>query len=149
MGSLQQRLAVRTVLCHLRDRSPTIDLLSGKNAEGADIHRKTPHHSLLVFFGIVLITAAVELLGSYIMEFATGGWMWDHRKYAFNFQGRIALNPGIRFGIGGMFFLYVLQPPFIKLVEKMPAKISSVITGILAALFFADMIVTFILPVLH
>lgn len=48
-----------------------------------------------------------------------------------------------------MFFLYVLQPLFIKLVEKMPAKISSVTTGILAALFFADMIVTFILPVLH
>lgn len=59
---------------------------------------------LLVFFGIILITTAVELLGSYIMEFATGGWMWDHRKYAFDLQGRIALNPSIRFGIGGDVF---------------------------------------------
>ena len=67
---------------------------------------------LLVFVGIVVITTVVELIGSYIMEFTSGGWMWDYTRFAFNFQGRIALNPSIRFGIGGMIFLYVLQPLF-------------------------------------
>ena len=67
--------------------------------------------------------------------------MWDYRRFAFNFQGRIALNPSIRFGIGGMVFLYVLQPLFVKLTEKMSKKTFNIVTGILAVLFLADVIV--------
>lgn len=95
---------------------------------------------VLVFIGIVVITTVVELIGSYIMEFTTGEWMWDYRRFAFNFQGRIALNPSIRFGIGGMVFLYVLQPLFVKLTEKMSQKTFNIVTGILAVLFLADVI---------
>ncbi len=104
---------------------------------------------VLVFFGIILVTTAVELLGSYIMELTTGGWMWDYHRFAFNFQGRIALNPSIRFGIGGMVFLYVLQPLFVKLAAKIPSKSFTIITGIMAVVFLADVIVTLVLPALH
>ena len=93
---------------------------------------------LLVFVGIVVITTVVELIGSYIMEFTSGGWMWDYTRFAFNFQGRIALNPSIRFGIGGMIFLYVLQPLFVRLTKKIPEKAFSVLTGVLAVLFIID-----------
>ena len=65
---------------------------------------------VFVFLGIMAVTTITELIGSYIMEAVTGGWMWDYERFAFNFQGRIALNPSIRFGIGGMIFLYLLQP---------------------------------------
>ena len=57
----------------------------------------------LVFVGIVVITTLVELAASYIMEFTHGEWLWDYTRFAFNFQGRVALNPSIRFGIGGDF----------------------------------------------
>ena len=65
---------------------------------------------ILVFLGIVALTTGLELLTSYIMEWTTGGWLWDYERFAWNFQGRIALNPSIHFGIGGMFFLYCVQP---------------------------------------
>ena len=94
----------------------------------------------LVFLGIVAVTTVTELIGSYLMEWLTGDWMWDYRRFAFNFQGRIALNPSIRFGIGGMVFLYVLQPLFVKLTEKMSQKTFNIVTGILAVLFLADVI---------
>ena len=100
---------------------------------------------ILVFFGIIFVTTFVELIGSYIMELTTGNWMLDYRRFSFNFQGRIALNPSIRFGIGGMLFLYVLQPLFEKLTEKLPSKTFTVITGIIAMLFFTDVIITFLL----
>ena len=99
---------------------------------------------LLVFVGIIVITTLVELAGSYIMEMITGSWMWDYRSYSFNFQGRIALNPSIRFGIGGMVLLYVLQPLFVKLSQKMPPKVFNVITAILAAVFLLDVVVFFL-----
>ena len=93
---------------------------------------------LLVFLGIMAVTTGVELIGSYVMEFTSGGWAWDYRRFAFNFQGRIALNPSVRFGIGGMLFLYVLQPLFVKLTEKMPPGAYNAVYGFLAAALAAD-----------
>ena len=98
---------------------------------------------VLVFIGIVLIATAVELIGSYIMEAVKGEWLWDYRDYAFNFEGRIALNPSIRFGIGGMVFLYLLQPLFNKLAEKMPRPVLYTVSGVLAVAMAVDTIITF------
>lgn len=98
---------------------------------------------VLVFIGIVLIATAVELIGSYIMEAVTGEWLWDYRDYAFNFEGRIALNPSIRFGIGGMVFLYLLQPLFNKLAEKMPRPVLYTVSGVLAVAMAVDTVITF------
>lgn len=100
---------------------------------------------LLVFVGIVVITTLVELVASYIMEFTRGEWMWDYTRFAFNFQGRIALNPSIRFGIGGMIFLYLLQPLFQKLTARMSRRVLAAVSGSLVLLLLADTIYTFIL----
>ena len=83
---------------------------------------------LLVFLGIVVITTVVELAGSYIMEFTTG---------------RIALNPSIRFGIGGMIFLYILQPLFRKLCGRMSDKTVRITASVLAVIFLIDIIFTY------
>lgn len=99
---------------------------------------------VLVFIGIIIITTVVELAGSYIMEIITGNWMWDYRSYGFNFEGRIALNPSIRFGIGGMVFLYVLQPFFVKLSKKIPPKTFTAMTTTLAVLFLIDVTAFFL-----
>lgn len=93
---------------------------------------------ILVFAGIIVITTLVELTASYIMEFTRGEWMWDYTRFPFNFQGRIALNPSIRFGIGGMVILYLLQPLFEKAVRKIPDKVRTVLAVILAIILAAD-----------
>ena len=69
----------------------------------------------------------------------------DYRRFAFNFEGRIALNPSIRFGIGGMVFLYGLQPLFKKLTGKMSDKTLYTVSLILFILLIADVIFTFCL----
>ena len=99
----------------------------------------------LVFLGIVVLTTALELLGSYIMELIRGEWLWDYRHYAFNFQGRVALNPSIRFGIGGMVFLYLLQPLFEKLADRLPRRGLCLLSGALAVLMAADCVYTLLL----
>ena len=93
---------------------------------------------LFVFLAIILIATTVELIGSYIMEFTQGGWMWDYSEYFCNFQGRIALNPSIRFGIGGMVILYVLQPAFEKLTGKLSNAAIWRIGIVIACIFVID-----------
>lgn len=95
---------------------------------------------LLVFIGIVLITTAIELAASYIMEWTTGSWMWDYERFNPNFQGRVALNPSIRFGVGGMVILYGLYPLFKKAADKCSDKALNIISAIIGAVFLADCI---------
>jgi len=76
-----------------------------------------------VFILCALIATAVELLASYLCEAVVGYWPWQtYVDYAINFEGRIALSPSIRFGLGGMLFLYILQPVFEKFLKDMKTK---------------------------
>ena len=106
---------------------------------------RIPVTPFLVFIGIVVITTIVELIASYIMEFTQGGWLWDYHRYALNFQGRVALNPSLRFGVGGMVFLYLLQPLFEKLADRLPRRALFLLSGTLAVLMAADCVYTFLL----
>ena len=99
---------------------------------------------ILVFIGIVVITTLVELIASYIMEFTRGEWLWDYTRFSFNFEGRIALNPSIRFGIGGMIFLYLLQPLFEKLTSSLSDKKLNIISVLVAIVFAIDLLYTFL-----
>ena len=105
---------------------------------------KIPVTPFLVFGGIVLITTVVELAASYLMEWLYGSWMWDYTRFAWNFDGRIALNPSIRFGIGWMVFLYLLQPVLEAAADRMPPSVRKAAAYILAAVLLADMVYTFI-----
>ena len=100
---------------------------------------------LLVFIGILIITTTVELIGSYVMEEFTGGLMWDYTRFAFNFQGRIALNPSLRFGVGGMVFLYVLQPLFERVTGLMSDRVLTVVSSATAVILIVDIFVTFVI----
>ncbi|MBO8434451.1 MAG: putative ABC transporter permease [Tyzzerella sp.] len=100
---------------------------------------------LLVFIGIVIVTTTIELISSYIMEFTVGSFMWDYTRFSFNFQGRIALNPSIRFGIGGMVILYVLYPLFKKVINYLGTRKTNIISGSLAFTMVIDFLFTFVI----
>lgn len=85
----------------------------------------------LLFVGCMVSATLVELGASYLCEALTGSWPWQtYVNYRYHFQGRIALSPSIRFGLGGLFFLYVLQP----LLDRGLAALSPRARGRLAAL---------------
>ena len=86
----------------------------------------------------MLITTVIELIASYIMEFTMGGWQWDYTRFAFNFQGRIALNPSIRFGIGGMVILYLLHPLARRITERTDPKAQRTAALICLVILAAD-----------
>jgi uncharacterized membrane protein len=76
------------------------------------------------------------------MEALTGSWPWQtYAYYAINFQARIALSPSVRFGLGGMLFLYVLQPLFEKAIDALNNKGITLIFFALLAIFTLDFII--------
>lgn len=98
----------------------------------------------IVFFLTMLIATAIELVTSYICEFAMGSWPWQtYRDYKYNFQGRVALSPSIRFGIGGVLFLYLLQPIFEKFCDKIGEKRVTILSSVLCVIVIVDCIYSF------
>lgn len=98
----------------------------------------------LIFLGCMIVATLIELMASYILEYFTGHWLWEtYKNYKYNFQGRIALSTSIRFGLGGIIFLYFLQPIFSKIFEKINNKTLNIISIITATIFLSDCIYTF------
>ena len=94
---------------------------------------------LALFVGCMAMATAIELVTSYILEALTGAWPWQtYRDYAINFEGRIALSPSIRFGLGGLLFLYVLQPLFRRLVHCLSSRVRLGASIAVAVLLAAD-----------
>ena len=100
----------------------------------------------IVFIGCALIATIIELVTSYICEAIMGSWPWQtYVDYKVNFEGRIALSPSLRFGLGGAIFLYLLQPLFEKVCNKMNKKILNTLFYGLLIIIIIDMLLTFII----
>jgi len=95
----------------------------------------------VVFLSCMVVATMIELVASYLCEFIMGSWPWQtYVDYKYNFQGRIALSPSIRFGLGGVLFLYILQPLFEKLVGKLPKSKLNIVFYIVIFVFIIDII---------
>jgi len=95
----------------------------------------------VVFLGCMLVATLIELFTSYLCEWTMGSWPWQtYSSYKYNFQARIALSPSIRFGIGGVVFLYLLQPLFEKILGKMKEKSINILFYILLIPFSCDLL---------
>ena len=101
----------------------------------------------VIFLGCALVATAIELAASYLCELTMGHWPWQTyaRDYKIQFQGRIALSPSIRFGLGGVLFLLGLQPLFERLVGAMQPRVRQYVFWITASLFLLDCLLTMLL----
>ena len=100
----------------------------------------------IVFILCMAIATLIELVTSYICEFFMGSWPWQtYANYKYNFQARVALSPSIRFGLGGVAFLYLIQPLFEKLTDKLGNKKVHIISITLAIILILDLLYTFII----
>ena len=94
-----------------------------------------------IFVGCMTIATIIELVTSYICEAIMGYWPWQtYLDYKINFQGRIALSPSIRFGIGGVVFLYIFQPAFEFMCNKLNKRILNIVFYILLICIIVDFI---------
>ena len=97
---------------------------------------------LITFVAITLLAMFVELAASYIIDITGGNFktLWNYSDRKFNFQGRIALWPGIKFGIIGVLVMYCLKPLLDKLFRSKYLKAINIGIICCAAIFFSDVI---------
>ncbi len=95
----------------------------------------------VVFILCMAIATSIELIASYLCEWLLGSWPWQtYVDYKYNFQGRIALSPSLRFGLGGILFLYIIQPLYERLYSKLSNKVINILFYLIGSLFIVDII---------
>lgn len=95
-----------------------------------------------VFVMSAFVCTTVEYITSYILEKIFKARWWDYSDRRFNIEGRVCLFNAFLFGIGGVFFTYVLNPIVISIVGKIPVLVLRVISIILMFIFISDVIIT-------
>ena len=92
---------------------------------------------IVVAVGIFLLVSLVELVASYACEALMGFMPWDYSTSWGNFQGRVAPEFTMRFVIGGLVFLYFLEPWIARWCEAKP-QAATRLAIVLAVLFALD-----------
>ena len=105
--------------------------------------RKYLDDPIALFMMSILIFSLLEYMTSFIMEKLFKARWWDYSNKRFNINGRICLETMVPFGLLGCFAMYVMNPFFIGLLEKVPSNVAMVISIILFVLFMIDCCISF------
>ena len=98
---------------------------------------------LVLFILSMVICLLLEYMVSYFMELLFKARWWDYSNKKYNINGRICLEYGFLFGIGGTLIMYVVHPFIVSVISNF-SRIGILIIGItLLVLFIIDNIVSF------
>lgn len=97
---------------------------------------------LTVFVMSAFVCTTVEYITSYILEKIFKARWWDYSEKRFNIEGRVCLFNAFLFGLGGVFFTYVLNPFVMSLVGRLPIVALRVVAIVLMIIFIIDVIIT-------
>lgn len=95
-----------------------------------------------VFVMSSFISTTLEYVTSYILEKIFKARWWDYSDHKFNIEGRVCLFNAFLFGLGGIAFVYILNPFVTYLINLLPLILFRIITVILLTVFLADVIIT-------
>lgn len=99
---------------------------------------------IIVFISILIIVSVIEYFTSWGMEMIFHKRWWDYSYDAINLNGRISLRNSSLLALGGMFYLYIVQPLLNMLFSKIKEnylKISAIVIIIVMGVDFISVII--------
>lgn len=95
-----------------------------------------------VFVMSAFVCTTVEYITGYVLEKIFKARWWDYSDRRFNIEGRVCLFNAFLFGIGGVFFTYIVNPVVVSIVGKLPILALRIVAIILMLIFLSDVIIT-------
>lgn len=103
---------------------------------------KYKEEPLLLFVMAIVICSVLEYFTSYFMELIFKARWWDYSKKKFNINGRICLETMLPFGILGTIVIYIINPFFFGIINKIPQNIQFIIAITLLCIYVVDNIIS-------
>lgn len=95
-----------------------------------------------VFVMSAFISTTLEYVTSYILEKIFKARWWDYSDRKFNIEGRVCLFNAFLFGLGGIAFVYILNPLVTTIINILPHLAFRIVSIILLIIFLTDVIIT-------
>lgn len=99
---------------------------------------------LLLFFGSMLLTTALEFIIGFIMESFFHDKWWDYSNNPFNIKGYVCLEFSIIWGLACVLVVDVIHPLIQKLIDAIPVNAGWWLIWIFAAIMASDALITLI-----
>lgn len=97
---------------------------------------------VITFIAILIIVSAIEYFASYTMELIFNKRWWDYSYDILNLNGRISLRNSSLLALGGMLFLYIIQPLLNNTIGKLPKRIIQILSLIVLLVMISDFVLT-------
>lgn len=97
---------------------------------------------LVLFIMTLFFCCTLEYFTSLILEKLFKLRWWDYSKNKFNLNGRICLEVGVLFGVGGIFIIKFLNPLIFSFIGVLPEILVKVLAIVLFIIFVLDFCVS-------
>ena len=105
--------------------------------------KKYVNDGIALFIMAIVICGLLEYITSYLMEKIFKARWWDYSQKKFNINGRVCLDTLIPFGLLGLFIMYVSNPFFLGILNKLPFTLLAALSSCLFVIFVVDNILSF------
>ncbi len=92
----------------------------------------------LIFVLSLIVCTLIEYFTSWYLEWTKGVRYWDYSNYLININGRVCLEGSIIFGLAGCVVMYIAEPFFLNVFNKIPFLIIIAFCICLMGLFVGD-----------
>ena len=100
-------------------------------------------NSLIELFIMSMVSClTIEYIGSLLLEKIFKLRWWDYSNKKYNINGRICLETGVLFGLGGIIVVKLVNPLLNRLLLSIPKLIIIIIGIILSLIFITDLIIS-------
>ena len=97
---------------------------------------------IVLFLMAIIICSILEYFTSYFMEKLFHVRWWDYTRRKYNINGRICAETMIPFGLLGCLVVYVVNPIFTGLLNKIPVNTLNILAIIIFIIYVIDNIVS-------
>lgn len=97
---------------------------------------------IVLFLMAIIICSILEYFTSYFMERLFHVRWWDYTRRKYNINGRICAETMIPFGLLGCLVVYIVNPIFTGLLNKIPVNILNILAIIIFTIYVIDNVVS-------
>ena len=97
---------------------------------------------IVLFLMAIIICSILEYFTSYFMEKLFHVRWWDYTRRKYNINGRICAETMIPFGLLGCLVVYIVNPIFAGLLNKIPVNTLNILAIIIFTLYIIDNVVS-------
>lgn len=94
---------------------------------------------IIIFFVVIMLAlTTIEFIGGNLLELIFKREFWNYSDHKYHLGKYIALDVSLIWGIGSMFFLYLIKPWMDKFIKRIPKWVTYIFT----ILFIVDVVCT-------